>query len=74
MPAPSLWGNALGSALLAAIERQFPAARRFELFTGSRSEGNIRRYLRHGYEIAKASTVRRPEQVLVVRAKVLAWQ
>jgi len=49
--APEFQGQGIGSALLAAIEARFPQARSFELFTGSRSEGNIRLYRRHGYEI-----------------------
>jgi ribosomal protein S18 acetylase RimI-like enzyme len=39
----------LGSALLRAIELEFPTGKRFELFTGSRSDGNIRLYRKHGY-------------------------
>ena len=39
----------LGSALLAAIEASFPHAARFALFTGSKSEGNLRLYRRLGY-------------------------
>lgn len=39
----------LGTALLAAIEASFPLAERFALFTGSRSEGNLRLYRRAGY-------------------------
>jgi hypothetical protein len=34
---------------MSAIEAEFPYAKRFELFTGSRSEGNIRLYERLGY-------------------------
>jgi hypothetical protein len=35
--------------LMLAIETEFPSVRRFELFTGSRSEGNIRLYERLDY-------------------------
>jgi ribosomal protein S18 acetylase RimI-like enzyme len=38
-----------GSRLVTAIEREFPTAQRFEIFTGSRSEGNIALYQRLGY-------------------------
>jgi GNAT superfamily N-acetyltransferase len=48
---PDRQGEGLGSALLAAIEAEFAGVRRFALFTGSRSEGNIRLYRRHGYVI-----------------------
>ena len=45
---PDLQGQGIGSELLRAIEQAFPQAKRFELFTGSKSEGNIRLYRRHG--------------------------
>jgi hypothetical protein len=46
-------------------------AMRFELFTGSRSEGNIRLYRRHGYEITRRE--RLSEQVtLVLMSKSVA--
>ena len=38
-----------GTALLTRIETCFPAAQRFELFTGHKSESNIRLYERVGY-------------------------
>lgn len=46
---PDLQGRGLGSRLMRAIEAKFPGAARFELFTGSRSEANIRLYERLGY-------------------------
>lgn len=39
----------IGTDLLNRIETLFPTARRFELFTGHQSEGNIRLYERLGY-------------------------
>jgi ribosomal protein S18 acetylase RimI-like enzyme len=48
---PAMQRQGLGSALLKAIESEFPAARHFQLFTGSLSTGNIRLYQRHGYSI-----------------------
>lgn len=50
---PERQGQCLGTKLLQAIEAAHPEANRFELFTGSRSEGNIRLYRRHGYEITE---------------------
>jgi ribosomal protein S18 acetylase RimI-like enzyme len=38
-----------GARLVAAIEREFPTAQRFEIFTGSLSEGNLALYQRLGY-------------------------
>ena len=46
---PDLQGLGVGTALLRHIESGFPAARSFELFTGSRSAANIRLYERLGY-------------------------
>lgn len=39
----------IGSRLLVSLEEAFPAAARFEIFTGTLSRGNIRLYERHGY-------------------------
>jgi ribosomal protein S18 acetylase RimI-like enzyme len=46
---PKFQRRGIGSALLSAAESVFPEAVRFELFTGSRSEANIRLYERHRY-------------------------
>jgi ribosomal protein S18 acetylase RimI-like enzyme len=46
---PELQGGGIGTRLMRSVETAFPAARRFELFTGSRSESNIRLYERLGY-------------------------
>lgn len=46
---PKRQRQGLGSALLAAIEACFPHAARYALFTGSKSEGNLRLYRRLGY-------------------------
>lgn len=39
----------IGSRLMAALEAAVAGATRFELFTGHRSEGNLRLYTRLGY-------------------------
>ncbi len=46
---PQLQGRGIGTRLLRSVEAAFPLAERFELFTGSRSESNIRLYERLGY-------------------------
>ncbi|MFF3754274.1 GNAT family N-acetyltransferase [Streptomyces sp. NPDC002018] len=49
---PRLRHHGLGGRLLDAIEAHFaaePAAKRFQLFTGHRSEGNLRLYRSRGY-------------------------
>lgn len=48
---PDLQGRGLGTALMAEIERAFPQAETYRLFTGERSERNIRLYERLGYRI-----------------------
>ena len=47
--APDLQGNGIGTVLLRVIEERFAGVRRFELFTGGRSEPNLRLYRRVGY-------------------------
>jgi len=50
MVAPDLQGRGIGRQLLAHIERVAPPeAASYSLFTGSRSESNLRRYRRAGY-------------------------
>jgi len=46
---PPAQGRGIGTRLMQEIEASFPLVRRFELFTGSRSEGNLRLYRRLGY-------------------------
>lgn len=47
---PQKQGQGIGTALLQAIEMKYPG-QRYELFTSSRSHGNIRLYERLGYRI-----------------------
>jgi ribosomal protein S18 acetylase RimI-like enzyme len=54
---PEHRGKGYGSALLRAIEARFPSAARYELFTGSLSEDNIRLYEKHGYRQFAAKPV-----------------
>jgi len=69
---PSAQRRGIGSTLLQAVEAAFPTAEKYELFTGSRSEGNIRLYERHGYS---ATTYREisPQVTLVFMSKPGAW-
>lgn len=50
---PDFQSQGIGSQLLQAIEAEFPEVSKFELFTGSKSEANIRLYQRHGYTISR---------------------
>lgn len=59
---PRLRRHGLGGRLLDAIEEHFagdpaPAAKRFQLFTGHRSEGNLRLYRKKGYETVATQEV-----------------
>lgn len=46
---PGCRRQGLGTRLMQEIEAAFPAAERYELFTGTRSEGNLRLYESLGY-------------------------
>ena len=66
--APAARRQGLATILMRAIESDFPEAESFELFTGSRSEGNIRFYQRLGYDIAREEVVS-PKVTLVFMPK-----
>lgn len=64
---PRMQRHGLGGRLLAAIETRLGedgAAKSFRLFTGHRSERNLRMYRKHGY--ATVSTERVDERLTVV--------
>lgn len=65
---PEYQRQGLGTKLMTAIEETFPAAVRFELFTGNRSEGNIRFYKRLGYRIFRCQRLS-PKVELVMLEK-----
>jgi len=46
---PEMQGQGVGTMLMRHVEAEFPRASLFELFTGTRSEGNLRLYERLGY-------------------------
>ena len=54
---PDYRRRGIGMALLKVIETCFPTARRFDLFTGHKSEGNIRLYDRVGYRAVRQEQV-----------------
>jgi len=55
--APDRQGLGLGTRLMHAIEAEFSGVARFELFTGGRSEANIRLYERLGYQRCREHVV-----------------
>jgi len=54
---PDHQGRGIGAALMQEIESRFPLAQRFELFTGHKSERNIRFYQRLGYRAFKEERI-----------------
>jgi len=54
---PDYQGQGIGTALMRQIESCFGQAQRFELFTGHKSERNIRLYEQLGYLIFKSEEV-----------------
>lgn len=66
--APELQRRGIGSRLMDAIEARFPEAGHYEIFTGEKSEGNLRLYRRLGYEAYLTQQVR-PEMTLVFMRK-----
>jgi GNAT superfamily N-acetyltransferase len=66
---PEFQRRGIGSRLLREIESRFRDAARFELFTGSRSEGNIRLYQRQGYAMTRTEAAS-PKVTLVFMEKV----
>lgn len=54
---PDFQRRGIGTELLKQIEAGFPEARRFELFTGYKSAGNIRLYERSGYKAFRRESV-----------------
>ncbi len=50
---PRVQRRGLGVRLMRALEGHFVAADRYELFTGPRSEGNVRLYHRLGYTLCQ---------------------
>ena len=53
---PGMQRNGLGTKLLGAIEQEYPNSR-YELFTGTKSIGNIRLYQRLGYRIFRQEQI-----------------
>jgi GNAT superfamily N-acetyltransferase len=47
----------IGTSLLGAAEKEFPDAKRYELFTGQKSERNLYLYKKNGYKVFKREAV-----------------
>ncbi|MFH8571089.1 GNAT family N-acetyltransferase [Streptomyces sp. NPDC017993] len=72
---PRLQRHGLGGRLLAAVEERLTAersAKRFRLFTGHRSEGNLRLYRGHGYAPVGTEQVSRRLSVITLEKELVA--
>jgi ribosomal protein S18 acetylase RimI-like enzyme len=54
---PAIQNQGLGTRLLLEVEARFPGARRFELFTGHKSDRNLYLYQKLGYRVWKTEFV-----------------
>jgi ribosomal protein S18 acetylase RimI-like enzyme len=61
---PDFQGQGIGAKLMGGIEETFKEARRFELFTGHKSEKNLHLYEKLGYQVFK--TVKANERLNIV--------
>jgi GNAT superfamily N-acetyltransferase len=50
---PEFQRRGIGARLLQRVEAECGNASKFELFTGTKSEANVRLYQRHGYSVAR---------------------
>jgi len=50
---PDFQNQGIGTLLMKEIEKYYPGAKRFELFTGNKSEKNIYLYKKIGYQIIR---------------------
>ena len=67
---PDYQRRGIGMALLNVIETCFPAALRFELFTGHKSENNLRLYERAGYRAVRQEQVSEKLSLIVMEKTV----
>ena len=54
---PDFQNRGIGTRLMDEIEKIFSGGKRFELFTGDKSERNLRLYQKRGYRIFKTATI-----------------
>jgi len=66
---PEFQRKGIGTQLMLTLEKGFPLLKRFELFTGALSEGNIRLYKRLGYRICRTDQLS-PKVELVFMEKL----
>jgi ribosomal protein S18 acetylase RimI-like enzyme len=54
---PNFQGQGIGTVLMTQIESCFDRVQRFELFTGHKSDRNVRLYERLGYQLFKSEKI-----------------
>jgi GNAT superfamily N-acetyltransferase len=69
---PEAQRRGIGAGLLDAIEARVSGATAFELFTGDRSEGNLRLYARHGYVVTHTRPVSAAVSLVFLRKPAVA--
>ena len=67
---PDFRRRGIGTALLRQIETFFPAARRFELFTGHKSKSNIRLYEWLGYRVIRQEQVNEKVSLVFMEKRI----
>jgi ribosomal protein S18 acetylase RimI-like enzyme len=67
---PDFQNRGIGTDLMNEIERIFNTCRRFELFTGDRSERNLYFYQKLGYKIFKKAKITDQTKVVYLEKKI----
>jgi ribosomal protein S18 acetylase RimI-like enzyme len=67
---PNFQNGGIGTRLMNEIERIFNSCRRFELFTGDRSERNLYLYQKLGYKIFKTAKITDQTTIVYLEKKV----
>lgn len=66
---PDFQNRGIGTRLMNDIERIFNGCKRFELFTGDKSERNLRLYQKLGYRIFKTSKITNQTNIVSLEKK-----
>jgi ribosomal protein S18 acetylase RimI-like enzyme len=67
---PDFQNRGVGTKLMDEIERVFNTCKRYELFTGDRSEKNLHLYQKRGYKIFKTSNITDQTTIVYLEKKI----